>query len=58
MQKLEEDKMKFLFFVEVFGYITLFRSIIIFRGTDNIMWNIPHIQSECDNIPQNIVSFK
>ena len=27
-------------------YITLFRPISVFCGTDNIMWNISHIQAE------------
>ena len=26
------------------GVITLFRGIIVFCGTDNILWNIVHIQ--------------
>ena len=34
-----------LFNVETF--ITLFRAIIMFCQTDNIIWNIPHIQSGC-----------
>ena len=28
-------------------HITLFRFITLFRGTDNIAHNIPHIQTEC-----------
>jgi hypothetical protein len=28
-------------------YITLFKSIIILCGTDIILWNISHIQTEC-----------
>ena len=28
----------------------------MFCGTDNIMWDIPHIQPKCENIPQNIIS--
>ena len=28
----------------------------MFCGTDSIMQNIPHIQTECGNISQNIVS--
>ena len=28
--------------------ITLFRIITMFYGTDNILWNIPHIQYECE----------
>ena len=26
--------------------ITLFKPIAMFYGTDNMMWNIPHIQTE------------
>ena len=29
------------------SHITLFRSITMLHGTDNIMQNIPHIHSEC-----------
>ena len=36
--------------------LTLFRSITMFCGTDNIMWNIPHIQPKWWNILPNIVS--
>ena len=36
--------------------ITLFRSITMFCGIDNMMQNIPHIQYECGNIPHNNVS--
>jgi hypothetical protein len=28
--------------------ITLFRPIAVFCGTDNIMWNIPQMQAECE----------
>ena len=45
--------------------ITLFRFITLFRGTINILHNIPHIQIECGkyfrifcrilSVPQNIV---
>ena len=28
--------------------ITLFRSITMLYGIDNIIWNIPHIQCECE----------
>jgi hypothetical protein len=28
--------------------ITLFRLIAMLCGTDSIMWNIPHIQVECE----------
>ena len=41
--------------------IRLFRSIIVFCGTNNIWWNIPHIHYECEeystrklSVPQNI----
>ena len=27
--------------------VTLFKSIRVLCGTDNIIWNIPHIQFEC-----------
>ena len=27
--------------------ITLFRSITMYSGTNNILWNIPHVQSKC-----------
>ena len=27
---------------------TLFRSITMLCGTDSVLWNIPHIQTECE----------
>ena len=36
-------------------FITLFKSIITLRGTDNILHNIPHIQYECGNIQEYFV---
>jgi hypothetical protein len=33
----------FLFFIKV---ITFIKSITLFYGIDNIMWNIPHIQTD------------
>jgi hypothetical protein len=36
--------------------ITLFRFITMFYGIDSLMHNIPHIQSECGNIPHNTMS--
>lgn len=36
--------------------ITLFKSITLFSRTNNIVWNIPHVQYEWWNIPHNIVS--
>ena len=39
-----------------FQPITLFRSITVLRGTDDIMKNIPHIQSEHGDIMHNDVS--
>ena len=37
-------------------HITLFKAIIVFCRTDGVMWNIPHIQSKCEDILQNVVS--
>ena len=37
--------------------MTLFESINVFCGTNNVLQNIPHIQSEWWNISHNIVSF-
>jgi hypothetical protein len=37
-------------------HITLFRAIPVFCGTNSIMWNISHIQFECENILQDVVS--
>jgi hypothetical protein len=37
--------------------ITLFISIKVLCGSDNIIWNIPHIHNEYGIILQNIVSF-
>ena len=28
--------------------IILLRAMAVFCGTDNILWNIPHIQTECE----------
>ena len=28
----------------------------MFCGTDNIMWDIPHIQPKHGNIPQNVIN--
>ena len=36
--------------------ITLFRAITVFYLTDNILRNIPHIQSECEKIFRRILS--
>ena len=33
--------------IYVYMVITLFRSITVFYGTTNILWNVIHIQSEC-----------
>ena len=35
-----------------------FKSVTMLCGNNNILQNIPNIQSECLNIPQNIVSRK
>ena len=41
------------------AHITLFRPIALFCGTENIMWNILHIQPQCGEysakmpVPQN-----
>ena len=36
--------------------ITFFISVIVFCGIDNILQNIPHIQTECEEYSHNIVS--
>jgi hypothetical protein len=35
-------------YIYLYLLITLFISITMFRGTRNILWNIPHIQYECE----------
>ena len=37
-----------MFSLYLVEFITLFRAITIFYRTNNIMQNIPHIQSECE----------
>ena len=34
-------------FIQIFSNITLFRSITMLCGSNNILQNIPHIQNEC-----------
>ena len=41
----------YIHIVHTHTLITLFRSITMFRGTDNICWNIPCIQPEWWTIP-------
>jgi hypothetical protein len=43
-------------FLPTTGCITIFRAIKVLCWTDSILQNIPHIQSECENIMQNNVS--
>jgi hypothetical protein len=39
----------YLFFNQhQWGDITLFGPIAVFNGTNNILWNIPHIEIECE----------
>ena len=38
------------------SFITLFKSITMLCGTDDIQWNISHVQNECDNIMQKTVN--
>ena len=49
-------KCHFLYVCGWLCFITLFRAIAMFCRTNNIMWNIPHIRFEWENILQKIVS--
>ena len=46
----------YYYFHLIFVFITLFRSITMFRGTDSILLNIPPFGMNVRNVLQNIVS--